>query len=129
KTGVRHVVLLMADGIGHLQLLREVERGNAPFLQELLAQGNEEVSYQPITSVFPTTTVSALGSVNSAVTPAEHGLLSYTIYVPEFEMVAEMIRWGPINRRISFTDPEFGRTPEEFFWADTAYHKLQNAGL
>src|SRR5207244_3344514 len=88
-----------------------------------------EASYQPITSVFPTTTVSALGSVNSAVAPVDHGLLSYTIYVPEFEMVAEMIRWGPINRRISFTDPEFGKRPEEFFWAETTYQKLQNAGL
>ncbi|HET6319869.1 MAG TPA: alkaline phosphatase family protein, partial [Chloroflexota bacterium] len=88
-TGVRHVVLLMADGLGHLQLLREIERGNAPKLRELLQRadaGDERVSYQPITSVFPTTTVSALGSVNSAVTPAEHGLLSYTIYVPELDM-------------------------------------------
>src|SRR5262249_15085031 len=107
-TGVRHVVLLIADGLGHHQLQREIARGNAPHLGEPLAQataGHELVSYQPITSVFPTTTVSALGSVNSAVTPAEHGLLSYTIYLPEFEMVAEMIRWGPLNRRISFTDP------------------------
>jgi len=131
-TGVRHVVLLIADGLGHHQLQREIARGNAPHLGELLAQatsGHELVSYQPITSVFPTTTVSALGSVNSAVTPAEHGLLSYTIYLPEFEMVAEMIRWGPLNRRISFTDPEFGRTPEEFFWAPTMYRRLHEAGL
>ncbi len=132
QEGVRHVVLLIADGLGYHQLQREIGRGNAPHLAELLARaaaGNESVSYQPITSVFPTTTVSALGSVNSAVTPAEHGLLSYTIYVPEFEMVAEMIRWGPLNRRISFTDPEFGRSPEEFFWAQTMYARLHEAGL
>jgi hypothetical protein len=131
-TGVRHVVLLMADGLGHLQLLREIERGNAPNLRELIARadaGDERVSYQPITSVFPTTTVSALGSVNSAVTPAEHGLLSYTIYVPELDMVADLIRWGPVNRRVSFIDPEFGKAPEEFFWAPTIYARLHAAGI
>ncbi len=131
-TGIRHVVLLVADGLGHHQLLREFERGNAPNLRELLQRtdtGDERVSYQPITSVFPTTTVSALGSVNSAVTPAEHGLLSYTIYVPEMDMVADMIRWGPLNRRVSFTDPEFGIAPEEFFWAPTIYARLHAAGI
>jgi hypothetical protein len=128
REGIRHVVLLMADGLGHLQLLREMENGNAPALAALL-KDTERVSYQPITSVFPTTTVSALGAVNSAVTPAEHGLLSYTIYIPELGTVADMIRWGPINRRISFSDPEFGKVAEEFFWADTLYARLRAAGV
>jgi predicted AlkP superfamily pyrophosphatase or phosphodiesterase len=79
--------------------------------------------------VFPTTTVAALGSVNSGVAPSEHGLLGYTIYLPEFDMVAEMIRWGPLNRRVSFADPEFGRAPESFFWAETMYARLQAAGV
>src|SRR5207342_907863 len=101
-------------------------------LAALLARaeaGAADVSYQSITSVFPTTTVAALGAVNSAVAPVEHGLLSYTTFVPEFEMVVEMIRWGPQNRRISFTDPEFGRQPEDFFWAQTTYQRLQAAGV
>src|SRR5438105_12200136 len=95
-TGIRHVVVVIAGGLGHHQLQREIANGNAPHLAELL--GSNAASYQPITSVFPTTTVSALGSVNSAVAPSDHGLLSYTIYLPELDMVAEMIRWGPLNR-------------------------------
>jgi len=127
--GIRHVVVVIADGLGHNQLQREIDNGNAPNFGELMAR--DEASYRPITSVFPTTTVSALGSVNSAVAPTDHGLLSYTIYVPELGVVAEMIRWGPINRRVSFTDPELypGRTPEEFFWAETTYAQLRKAGL
>ena len=130
--GVNTVVLLLADGLGHLQLQREIAAGNAPNLGELIqraAEGDPQVAYNPITSVFPTTTVAALGSVNSAVAPTEHGLLGYTLYLPEFEMVAEMIRWGPLNRRVSFTDPEFGQVPESFFWAETTYARLQAAGL
>jgi Type I phosphodiesterase / nucleotide pyrophosphatase len=130
--GVKTVVLVLADGLGHLQLHREIAAGNAPNLGELIqraTEGDPQVAYNPITSVFPTTTVAALGSVNSAVTPTEHGLLGYTLYLPEFEMVAEMIRWGPLNRRVSFADPEFGQVPESFFWAETMYARLQAAGL
>jgi hypothetical protein len=130
--GITTVLLLVADGLGHLQLQREAAAGNAPELAELIARasaGEDSVSYQVITSVFPTTTVAALGSVNSGVAPSEHGLLGYTVFLPEFDMVAEMIRWGPLNRRVSFADPEFGKTPESFFWAETMYSRLKAAGV
>src|SRR5919202_220536 len=120
--GVNAVVLVVADGLGHVQLQREIASGNAPNLGELIARaasGDPQVAYAPITSVFPTTTVAALGSVNSGVTPTQHGLLGYTLYLPEFDTVAEMIRWGPLNRRVSFADPDSypGQSPEDFFWA------------
>jgi predicted AlkP superfamily pyrophosphatase or phosphodiesterase len=130
--GIKKVVLLVADGLGHLQLQREIAAGNAPNLGELIARAggsNHSVSYSPITTVFPSTTVAALGTLNSGVAPSQHGLLSYTLYLPEFEMLAEMIRWGPLNRRVSFADPEFGCVPETFFWAETVYARLQAAGV
>src|SRR2546430_14973777 len=74
---VKTVVLIVADGLGHLQLQREIERGNAPHLAQLITLADQNVAYSAITSVFPTTTVAALGSVNSGVTPTAHGLLSY----------------------------------------------------
>jgi predicted AlkP superfamily pyrophosphatase or phosphodiesterase len=125
------VLLLVADGLGHLQLQREIAEGNAPNLGELIAQAgsSDTIAYSPLTSVFPSTTVAALGSLNSGVAPSEHGLLSYTLYLPEFDMLAEMIRWGPLNRRVSFADPEFGSQPETFFWAETMYTRLQAAGV
>ncbi len=130
--GVTTVLLIVADGLGHRQLQREIAAGNAPNLGELIErtrEGDVTGTYNPITSVFPTTTVAALGSVNSGVTPSGHGLLGYTVFLPEFDMVAEMIRWGPLNRRVSFADPEFGKAPEAFFWAETMYARLQAAGV
>jgi hypothetical protein len=131
-SGVSKVVVIVADGLGHLQLQREIAAGNAPNLGELVARaasGNDHVRYSPITSVFPTTTVAALGSINSAVAPSAHGLLAYTLYLAEFDLVAEMIRWGPLNRRGTFSDAEFGCVPETFFWAETMYARLQAAGV
>jgi hypothetical protein len=40
-----------------------------------------------------------------------------------------MIRWGPLNRRVSFADPEFGQTPESFLWSETIYARLRAAGV
>ena len=131
-SGVRTVVLVLADGLGHRQLQREIAAGNAPNLGELIARAraaDPQVAYSPITSVYRTTTVAALGSVNSGVTPTQHGLLGYTVYLPEFDMLAEMIRWGPLNRRVSFADPEFGSLPEAFFWSETVYARLHAAGV
>ncbi|HEV7664052.1 MAG TPA: alkaline phosphatase family protein [Chloroflexota bacterium] len=130
--GVKTIVLVVADGLGHLQLEREVAAGNAPCLSELLkraAAGDSQVAYGPLTSVFPTTTVAALGSINSGVAPSDHGLLAYSLYLEEFNTIAEMIRWGPAGRRGSFADPEFGVQPESFFWVDTIYARLQAAGV
>lgn len=129
--GVTNIVLVVADGFGHLQLEREVAAGNAPTLKALLER--PDTVYSVITSVFPTTTVAALGSINSAVAPTGHGLLGYTLYLPEFDMLGEMIRWGPLTRRGTFADPDFsesgGCTPEAFFWAETVYQRLQALGV
>jgi hypothetical protein len=129
--GVTNLVLVVADGFGHLQLEREIAAGNAPNLQAL--RDRDDTAYSAITSVFPTTTVAALGSINSAVPPTGHGLLGYTLYLSEFDMLGEMIRWGPLNRRGSFADPDFsestGCTPEAFFWARTVYQRLQALGV
>lgn len=132
RTDVKTVVVVVADGLGHLQLEREIAAGNAPRLGELIRrahQGQDHVTYAPITSVFPTTTVAALGTVNSGATPAEHGLLAFSLYLREFGTVAEMIRWGPAGQRTSFADPEFGVTPESFFWAETLYAKLHRGAV
>src|SRR5438270_9614056 len=55
--GVRRIVLLVADGFGHLQLEREVAAGNAPNLARLLDRAadprDELVVYNALTSVFP----------------------------------------------------------------------------
>ncbi len=131
--GVKNVVVLLADGFGHLQMLQEVRAGNAPNLRRLMTragEGHGDASYAVLTSVFPTTTVAALGSLNSAVLPSEHGLLGYTLYLEEFGTVAEMIRWGPLERAGSFGDSRHGGAdPRSFFWCPTLYQRLDRAGV
>jgi predicted AlkP superfamily pyrophosphatase or phosphodiesterase len=68
----RQVVLLVVDGLGWEQMLEH--RAELP----TVAAGEGG----PVTSVVPTTTATALTSITTGRTPAEHGVLGYRLALP-----------------------------------------------
>lgn len=94
--GARQVVLLVVDGLGWHQLQDRIV--NVPASTTTLAsmQGSS------ITTIAPTTTVTALTSISTGVAPGEHGLVGYRI---DFAgQVVQMLRWaddrGDVRRRL-----------------------------
>ncbi len=89
------VVVLILDGLGWEQL--EARRGLAPTLDAMTGG--------PVTSVVPTTTATALTSIATGLTPAEHGVVGYRLHVQG--EVLNVLRWttpsGDARQRI---DPE-----------------------
>ncbi|MGH9076789.1 MAG: alkaline phosphatase family protein [Acidimicrobiales bacterium] len=83
--GAAQVVLLVLDGLGWGQL--QARRHLAPTLAAM-AGG-------PITSVAPTTTATALTSIVTGSTPAEHGVVGYRVRVrgPTGDEVLNVLRW------------------------------------
>jgi Type I phosphodiesterase / nucleotide pyrophosphatase len=79
------VCLLVVDGLGW-ELLR-AHQAAAPFLSELAFNSS------PLTSGFPSTTVTSLGSIGTALPPAEHGLLGYQVAVPGAGRLLNGLRW------------------------------------
>ena len=71
------VVLLVLDGFGWEQLLERPQL--APTVRTLTGG--------PITSVVPTTTATALTSITTGLTPAEHGVVGYRVHVGEQEVM------------------------------------------
>jgi hypothetical protein len=53
---------------------------------------------RPLTSVFPTTTVSALTSLSTGVPPARHGLLGPLQYLPRLGLTADILRMSRSDR-------------------------------
>jgi hypothetical protein len=51
----------------------------------------------PITTVFPSTTSSALTSLSTGVPPGRHGLVGYRQYLPKYGLVADMLKMSPIG--------------------------------
>jgi hypothetical protein len=80
--GATQVVLLVLDGLGWEQLLERPQ----------LAPTMTGLTGGPITSVVPTTTATALTSITTGLTPAEHGVVGYRVHVGEGE-VMNVLRW------------------------------------
>jgi predicted AlkP superfamily pyrophosphatase or phosphodiesterase len=85
STGKKHLVLLIADGMGLLNIKENM--GKLPFLAQLNAGGSLAAG----TSVFPSTTAASVTSLFTASDPCSHGLLEWYLYLDEAEMVIETL--------------------------------------
>jgi hypothetical protein len=86
------VVVLQVDGCGWYPFA-----GWARPPHDLLAHAWGEMAH-PITSVFPTTTVSGLTSLSSGVPPGRHGLVGPIQYLPRFDLTADILRMSRSDR-------------------------------
>src|ERR1700691_4146591 len=79
------VCLLVIDGLG-LELLR-AHQAAAPFLAELAFNS------RPLTAGYPSTTVTSMASLGTALFPAAHGMLGYQVAVPGEARLLNGLRW------------------------------------
>jgi hypothetical protein len=86
------VVVLQVDGCGWYPFADWARPTADP-----LAHAWGEMA-RPITSVFPTTTVSALTSVSSGVPPGRHGLVGPLQYLPRLDLTADILRMSRADR-------------------------------
>ena len=119
--GVENVVLMLFDGLGYNEWSRQSGSG---FIGSLSKKG----SVRPITTVFPSTTAAALTTVSTGLTPQEHGLPEWYVYMQE---VGEVIVTLPFARA-----GEPGRDtlmgvmdPEALFEGETIFEKLRASGI
>jgi Type I phosphodiesterase / nucleotide pyrophosphatase len=105
--GVERVVLFIADGLGQGQLERHISDGDAPNLKAILEQ--ETVS-TTVTSVFPSTTMSAVTSIHMAAPPAKTGWLGYTLWLAEVNAVTDMIALANLETGTQLEHSEFLKT-------------------
>lgn len=78
---INKVVLLVIDGFGFNQFLNYYKDNR--FLANLTSKGE----VYPLTSVFPSQTTNALTTLNTGLTPQEHGLFEYFIYLKDIGLV------------------------------------------
>ena len=123
--GVRKVILFLVDALGYNQLRSVLSSESDLIINELISRGR----FAPLTSIFPSTTVAALTSLSTGLTPQEHGMLGFHLFLKEYATVADMIGFTPIH------DGEHGRLlrmglePQRFLRAETVGQRLANAGI
>lgn len=139
--GVSAVVLLLVDGLGWdlLQTIlfgtewnEEDTVGELALVPWVLAarRGEPWAVAAQITSVFPSSTMPALATLNTGLAPAGHGLMGWTTYLEEFGEAAELARWGPADRPGSYQDVDLGMYDAvEFFGRRTLHQHLRDHGV
>lgn len=115
KEGFRNVVLLLLDGMGCDALRRHLDPEG--FFRSHLA---EEYS-----SVFPPTTTAATTSVESGLTPAEHGWLGWSLYFPETGRIVDAL-----TNCDEYTGEPAARyhVARRFLPYESVYEKINRAG-
>ncbi|MCW3998683.1 MAG: alkaline phosphatase family protein [Candidatus Bathyarchaeota archaeon] len=115
------VVLLVVDGFGFDQFINHHKQN--PFLKGLTEAG--EVS--PLTSVFPSQTTNALTTLNTGLTPQQHGMLEYFIYLKNIGLInaLQFERIGGGNRKLI----DEGFDPSLMFNGKSIHQTLSSWGV
>ena len=109
--GARHVVLLVIDGLGETQL----ESGPAPALRASL-RGT-------MTSVFPSTTASAVTTFLTGLAPVEHAVTGWFTWLRE---LGEIIAPLPFTTRAGRTDlTALGVVPADLFIGPSVFERVR----
>jgi len=122
--GVRCVLLLVLDATGFVQLSQCLVEE-----QSIFARAADAGFLQPITSVFPSTTVSALTTLWTGRTPLEHGFLGTRLLLPELGVLANMLKSAPAAYGRGGRLEDWGWAPEQFVTVATLGEQLAAAGI
>ncbi|MFW6263816.1 MAG: alkaline phosphatase family protein, partial [Thermotogota bacterium] len=118
----KKVILFVIDAMGRDNL--QIAAQNSPILRKELESYEKEV----LTSVFPSTTTAALTSYNTALPPLEHGMLGYTLFLPDYSSLVNMILLSPPElERDALT--QCGLNPMKFLTTPTIFESLQETGV
>lgn len=90
--GVQRAVVLLVDGLGY-HLLAEATR-SSPALAD--AWATRRGSLRQLTTGFPSTTPTSLASLGSGLPPGRHGVLGFTVRIPDTEKLLCHIEWDDV---------------------------------
>ena len=114
---VSKVVLLVIDGFGFNQFLNYHKYN--PFLSNLIDNGE----VYPKTSVFPSQTTNALTTLNTGLTPQQHGLFEYFIFLHDIGLV-NALRFERLGTRRPSSLLEEGFDPSILLYKSRTIHEV-----
>lgn len=81
----QRVCIVLVDGLGFVNLSER--SGHAPFLRSLLSGS------QPLTTTFPSTTATAMGTFGTGLPPGRTSMLGYTVRDPATGLLGNLVSW------------------------------------
>jgi predicted AlkP superfamily pyrophosphatase or phosphodiesterase len=113
------LVLIIIDGFGFNQWIRYYKQ------HEFFSKITQRGVVSPITSVFPSTTANAITTINSGLTPQEHGLPEWFVYFKEIDQIINTIHFKPLGSKQKDELLEQGINPAILYDGKTIHQKLK----
>jgi predicted AlkP superfamily pyrophosphatase or phosphodiesterase len=110
------LILFVIDGLGYYDVKRQL--GDGRFFQAAASKG----VLAPITSVFPSTTAAALTTLSTGLTPQEHCLPEWFVYMREIEQVIATLPFSAVGDR--GRDRLVGRLRPSALYSGTSVDRL-----
>lgn len=108
--GLTQLICVLVDALGYRQLQRQLVQRPGSVWERLARDG----ALLPFTSVFPSTTATALASLLTGVEPLAHGLLGYELWLREHGVLAQMLQLKPALGPDQASLLDWGFRPEAF---------------
>lgn len=123
--GIDRVVLFIVDAIGwhRTQAALEADAETQDWLRHI------DATVAPMTGIFPSTTSATLTTLWTGVPPAQHGLVGFTLWLREIDVVGNMIAMRPRNRQLSGTLFNAGLDVETFLPVPSLGQQLADQGV
>jgi predicted AlkP superfamily pyrophosphatase or phosphodiesterase len=119
-TGVQNVVLFVFDGFGLNEWNRQAGKGFFPKMgRRGLVSG--------LTTVFPSTTSTALTTLATGLTPQEHSLIEWFLYLKETDSVIKTLPFSPMGSHGS--DLLKNVDPSVLFTGEPVFARLAREGV
>ncbi|MFC2105456.1 alkaline phosphatase family protein [Candidatus Bipolaricaulota bacterium] len=119
------VVFLILDGFGY----RKAQALFQEYPDSVLKELGEDGCQVPLTSVYPSTTVSALTSLSTGLTPLEHGMIGYRLYLREIASITNMIRFTTLGNSRPESAFAIGLDPQTLIPQPTFHGHLDASGV
>ena len=123
--GYERIVFLILDGFGY----RKAQTLFQEFPNSALRRLGESGCQVPLTSVYPSTTVAALTSLSTGLTPLEHGMIGYRLYLRETASITNMIRFTTHGNSRPDSAFAIGLDPETLVPQHTFHEQLDIHGI
>jgi hypothetical protein len=116
------LVLFVADGLGYYDARLQFGDGN--FFQRVSSKD----ALIPITTIFPSTTAAALTTLSTGLTPQEHCLPEWFVYMKEIEKVIATLPFSAVGQRQRDSLKGILR-PRALFYGTTIAQTLKKHGV
>ena len=119
------VLLFILDGFGYRKA-RSLFETYPDLALNLLSEPGRMV---PLTSVFPSTTVAALTSISTGLSPLQHGMIGYRLYLRETGSITNMIRFSMLGGGANDSALKAGLTLDSLFPGETFHQRMAASGV